>query len=442
MKKQYYLTGLFLLSILILNITFIFTVASGEDDGDGIDDDFEEKNKRYIEINIEGNEIGIESIRRSETNKDEITGLILYDEDGLYIGLRYRSTLETECELEFGILFHEIIEYIDSNSNGIYEPEIDQKINNFSLNDFKPAIHETSDISNGTSLHYIKIQTINDTFTAHIYFVEEFTIVERSLITPTQAKIDIEISNFDFTNESSRLALYTKLEFEGYYDEIEETEDEREGYAENENGMITIMSEFTGFFSWKNNATINEVSKKVYVNEVFFDEDPKHEQGLFINYPNAEHIYHDPKIGIENLLIPIGKPDSLVSLIIIISVIGAVSASAAYSINYYVKHRSPTVKLDKDREAYFSELFENDIDEEPYDGKLALQILRGENAIEKLIKINNINITALSDDFFETINLFEWESHERSEFILEMLALTPIERNSILEEMFKKSYRT
>ncbi len=62
--------------------------------------------------------------------------------------------------------------------------------------------------------------------------------------------------------------------------------------------------------------------------------------------------------------------------------------------------------------------------------------------IQLLSQYDNINITAISDDFIETVNLFDWEPHERSEFVLEMLALPPIERQSILEEMINKTFRT
>ncbi len=439
MKKQYYLVSIFFLSILIFNIDFILIIVSGEDDDDGINDDFEEKNQRHIEVGIGDNEIGVESVRISEVDGDEIRALIIFDEDGLYIGLRYRSRLESECELEFGILFHEIIEYNDTNKNGMYNPDIDHRIKTLPLNDFKPVVYETSDISSDTSLHSFKIQTEDNIFTAHIYFVEEFVVIEKSLITPTQAKIDITISNYEFASESSQLALYTILDFEGDHEIKEETEDEKEGYAENENGVITTSYDFTGYFTWRNNAVVDKNSEYIIVNEVNTYDYDEYGQGLYFNYPNGEHIYHDHKIGIEDLLIPIDKPDSLIPLIILISVIGAVSASSAYAINYYVKHRGVTLKLDRDREAYFSETFENGLDEELYEGKLALQILAGENAIEKLSLINNINITAISEEFFEKLNRFEWESFDRSEFILEMLALPPKERLSILDEMIEKS---
>ncbi len=440
MKKKYFLISLVLLGFLIFNGYFNIGIASDEGDDDNINDDFEELNKRNIEIHTEGNETLVESVKRGDKNKDEIIFIIDLNEDGLNIHLSYRSDLESEGELEFGISFRELIEFVDINEDGIYEPEIDQKIQNISLNEFNPVVYENMNISGDTKLHYIKVQTENEIFTAHIYFVEEFAIVEQSLITPTQAKIDIEISHFTFLNESSKLALDLQLEYEGHYEQEKETEDEKEGYAENEEGVITTINDFTGFFTWKNNARIDGISKPIQVSELMIDKHNEFEQFLYINYPLGEVIYHDPKIGIEDLLIPLKGPSPLIPIIILVSVIGAVSISAAYAVNYYGKHKVTDVKLERDREEYFNNIFDNDKDEELYDGKLALQILTGENALEKLSQVNDINITALSENFFEKINNFQWESQERSEFILEMLALAPLERDLILNEMLKKSY--
>ena len=456
MKNKFYLIYLFLFSIIIFNLNFGFGITSyahdnsindedgeecnnnGEidDDNDGIDDNFEEINKRNIEIDIVENEIEIESIRRSDKKKDEIRIFIVYDEDGISFEIKYRSNFESEFEIEFGILFRGLIEYVDLNENGVFDKKIDQIIQDVLLNSFQPVIYETSSICIDSTLHYLKISTKNNIFTAHIYFVEEFTIVENSLITPTQTKIDIEISNFDYIKENSQLALYTRLKSEVDYEEKKITEDEKKGYAINEKGVITTINDYTGFFTWKEKAIIDEISKEILVNKIMVDEN---EQALYINYPRGKHIYHDPKLGIESLLISITKPFFTTDLIILILVIGAISIGAAYSAYYYVKQQFPIRNIERDREKYFRKNFHKDKFKEPYNGKLALQILEGENAIEKLSRIEDINITILPEDFFEILNRFDWEENEKNEFIGEMLALSLFERQLILEEMLKKS---
>ncbi len=444
MKNKYYLISLFLLGILFFNFSFGIVNAFYDElikdiDDDGVNDDFEELNKRYIEIDgIEDNEIHVESIKRSEKEKDQINTIIIYDEDGIHIGFKYKSKLESEFELVFGIFFREIIEFVDIDEDGIYNHERDHTIQKVLLNNFKPVIYETWSISSDSSLHYLKIQTENNVFIVHFYFVEEFALVENSLITPTQLKIDIEIKDFDYIDENSQLAINTRLHSEINYEEKEDTEDEKNDYSSNERGVITTMNSYTGFLTWKENAFIDWISKEIRVSKIMAGQ---HGQSLYFNYPRGEHIYHDPKIGIEGILIPITASPFPTYIVVLIFVIGALSIGATYLTYHFIKRKSPATDLEKDRDEYFNEKFlEEDKPYAPYyDERSALLILLEENSLEKLSRMNNLNITVVSEDFFEKVNRFVWDLNEKEEFIREMLVLTPIERQSILEEMLAKS---
>ncbi len=74
-----------------------------------------------------------------------------------------------------------------------------------------------------------------------------------------------------------------------------------------------------------------------------------------------------------------------------------------------------------------------------FDTKVALQILEEEDAIRNLYDKGDINITAISNDFYETIDNFGFKGNEKSEFIKEMLSLRPFEREVILRDMLIKS---
>ncbi len=440
MKKKYYLIGIFLFGILFLSLSLNSVNAFDKDD-DQVNDEFEKLNMRNIETDNFTNEFQIDSIRRSEDNKDHIRINIGYNENGISISFTYRPNLEALPEFTFTIVFQEIIEFIDNDTddNGIYDPEVDQKIQNFSIGNFQPANHTISSISNKSSLHHFKISTINNTFTTHIYVAEEFTIVNDSLITPTQLKIDIEILNFNYTNSNSNLALYTKLESETNYEHIEKTEDETNGYAENEQGVITSFEGRTGFLTWKRFATIDEITHEIPISDIMLDDHNEYEQKIYLNYQHGDQIYHDPKVGIEGLLIPLAEPISPNLLIVWVLIIGAVSVSVVYSVYHFGMNKSPTKKISKDREEYFREIFEEDEFVERYKETSPLQLFFEENSVEKLAQIRNLNITVVTEDFYGKMNRFNWEGNEKSEFIREMLALTPNERNLILDEMVKKS---
>ncbi|MBN1215868.1 MAG: hypothetical protein JXA99_10565 [Candidatus Lokiarchaeota archaeon] len=65
-----------------------------------------------------------------------------------------------------------------------------------------------------------------------------------------------------------------------------------------------------------------------------------------------------------------------------------------------------------------------------------IHIIKENSVHEKLDKLKDINITLLEEDFFNKVNLFNWEDEEEKlNFINEMLALSPAERKSILYDM-------
>ncbi|MFX1321700.1 MAG: hypothetical protein ACFFAQ_08650 [Promethearchaeota archaeon] len=331
MQKKNNLIWIFLLGILVFNLSLGLAVASDDDD-DGIDDDFEDSNKRDIEIEFDSNEIQIKSEQRNGDRQDEIELTIKYDSEGLNIEISYESEVESEneteseFEIEFEVSFRKLIEFVDLNNNGVYDESFDQFIQETEINTFQPIIYTSFDISIDTKMHYIIINTTDGVFAAHVYLVEEFTIVNNTLITPTETKIDIEINNFNYIDANSQLALYVELGSEMDYEEDDYTEDEEDGYAENEEGVYTSNNGFAGFFNWAENATIDGVSKKVLASEITVDEYDDQEQKLYLNYPRGIHIYHDPKIGIMTLsssalLLPFVLSISIASVVAVIAII-------------------------------------------------------------------------------------------------------------------------
>ena len=436
MKRRTIFIGIFLFSVLLFSLNYGFTTAKSDTDDDGIDDKFEELNKREIDIVTEANEITIESIRKSDKKKDLISTNIVYDEEGLRFQIGYKPTLESDFLLLFGISFRELIEFNDTDLNGIYNPEVDQTIQNFSIGEFSPHIYENSTYPSGSVLHHFQIQTENNTFTAHIYFSEEFTLIENALILPTQARINIEISNFTYNNCNSQLALYTRLISEADYQIQEHTEDEKHNYAENEEGAITTIEKYVGFFTWNNIAKVDNVSKSVNTSEIMPDPLEENAKKIYINYPYGDQIYHYSKFGIEGLLI-FEQATSLIPIIVFVSIIGALSVVAVYSIYQYKKNKLPTKIRKRPGEDDYIEFLQDDDFDYLFDSELALQILQQEGAIEKLYNKGDINVTAISLNFYETINKFGFKENEKQEFIKEMLSLPPQERELILKEMIR-----
>jgi len=101
-KKQIFLMVLIGLVFCSLNFN---TIYASDDDDDGIDDDFEDLNKRDVDIEIEADKIKIESALRRGDTIDEIQLEISNNSEGLSIEVGYESEKIGEnvsiFELEF-----------------------------------------------------------------------------------------------------------------------------------------------------------------------------------------------------------------------------------------------------------------------------------------------------------------------------------------------------
>ncbi|MBY8992534.1 MAG: hypothetical protein KGD58_17445 [Candidatus Lokiarchaeota archaeon] len=422
MKKSIYLIGALLLVAIIFSVSTNSVLASDEDDDD-IDDEFEKLNIRDVEISFGENETEIESILRNGNQLDEIEVGVKYDEEGLEIEVSYESDYasESEFEIEFGVSFRKLIEYIDLDANNIFNPLIDNVIQEHELDSFQNVTYIEEQITAETSLHHLIVNSSDGIFILHVYFPEEFHILNNTLITPSKPKIDIEILNFNFSNSFSRLALDIRLESIVSYEEYETTEDEEKGYAFNEKAVSTINNDFTGIFSWNENATIDGMQSKVITSNLELDDNSSEDQRIYLNYDQGIHIYHDPKLGIEGILRSTILASFPWNFLFILLTITAISVSVAVPVYYYIhNHNQPThqKKLSKPK------------------------TLEGKPATKSLPKLENIEVTALSESFYNIVNQFEWDTNEKEEFLKEMFSLTPEERDKVINEMIEKSKLT
>ncbi|MFX0037253.1 MAG: hypothetical protein ACFE9I_16640 [Candidatus Hermodarchaeota archaeon] len=428
MKRKSIIFSIFLLGIVLFNVSIVTALAS-DDDLDGVDDEFEELNTRDIEIEFLEDEFEVEALLRSGPVRDKIKFSVSYDSDGLSVELQYNPEFESDdqnnIELEFSISFQKLIEFVDMDDNGIYDETVDQTIQEVEIKDFKSLNYFQISIAPETNLHYFILNTTDDIFTAHIYFSEEFVKINNNIISPSQSKIDIEINNFNFLQNTSQLALYVKLESEVNYEEKEETEDEKFGFANDETSVFTSNQNRFGFLSWKETAIIDGINSSISISPIEIDDDDEFEQKLYICYQRGQKIYHDPKIGVEGILKSIPQPPFPLDLtIIIVIVIVAFSVSVAYTAYHYRAKLFPSIFLVNEKKNEFKKSMK---------GKPSFQ---NDMIGEKLL---NPHLTAVSKNFFKLVNLLDMDKQEKEEFIKEMLALNPFERNLILNEMIKKA---
>jgi len=242
--------------------TEIETEGDHDEDDDGIEDEEEKINEREVEIEVSTYSAEIKSKRETENTENEFK-----------IELEVPSNSDGD-DIEFKLEFSSdnIVEYIDTDADGMYNESVDQLVQTYLFGNFLPIVYTTDNIS-GNIVHILNIETSDGVFTSRIYASGEFALVNDSLITPVELKIDIGIHNFPYIEPNSALAMKVK--------------------------------DFTGFFSWLETAIVDGVEKPVKATQLEVEEG---EQKLYLNYPRGNEIIHDPKIGVANLLQQVNDP--------------------------------------------------------------------------------------------------------------------------------------
>ena len=301
MKKNILIGSVCLLFLIVISQANL--IIASDDDSDGIEDDYEEYNHRTIEVEIESGQIHFESVLDGREDSDEFgIGIENRTGDGLQIELSYDNDSESgESELEFAVQFNEIIEYIDVDGDGIYNSSIDTQVGaSYLIDSFQKTQYQVHALNDGNNLHQVIVNTTDGIFTVYIYLLEEFGILNGSLITPSQIKIDIEINGFSFGDPTSQLALKSELEASVEFESENETEDEEFGYSTDEASVQVFINETYGYFSWAEVAEVDEISKSVNISNL---EHGASEDIFYLSYAQGQHILHDPKIGIKGLII-------------------------------------------------------------------------------------------------------------------------------------------
>jgi len=346
MRNVYKLLGLFLVAIFLISAVSNVALAAEDNNNNGVNDNVEEWNKRNAEVEVSDDEVQIQSVLKSDSTKHELQINVELQEEGLKIKVEYKSgennnnnegnsggNQANKADLAFKVVFQSLIEFVDVNGDGIYDPATDITNQTIAINSFDNPYYKTTEDSEGNTIHIIKINTIDGIFTAILHVSEGFTMIGEDQITPTEVKIDIGINKVPYLNNNSMIALKIKLESETDYESESETEDEKDGYSKNqdEHGVNTKVNGEFGFFTWKDTAMVDGVETPVLSSGVVTDPEDEGEQITYFNYKNGTSIFHDPKIGVEDVLLttaPINTPITIGLIIIVISIVVAVSVAA------------------------------------------------------------------------------------------------------------------
>jgi hypothetical protein len=274
-----------------------------DDEPDEVNENTRKANVREVNVDVTSTTAKISSQLKPASQKDDFT-LDLTTAGNLEIkGLYKEKSTATNVNLEFQVEFNALVEFEDGNSNGVYDVESDSLIRTYLLNSFDPIEYYTENSPQGTTLHILTIHTTDGVFIARFYATEGFLDVNNILITPAELKIDFEIHSFPYQNVDSGLALDVRVQTNAGFEQKTKSRDENKGYAENESAVEATEGDYTAFFSWVNGASADGTEIEVKTSPISAHSQASESQKFYLNYPHATDIIHDPKIGIDGILV-------------------------------------------------------------------------------------------------------------------------------------------
>lgn len=291
------LSGLLLSSSLTLGTSqeegSILTEEDPDIDTDPEEIDAEKKKagERVVTVDVEDDSAQIKSVLKTGNQKDDFTIDVSAISD-LKIKALYKSHLElTNINLEFQLTFYSIVEYHDNNSDGVYSTDDDTAVQELVLDSFQSFVYESG------NAHILTINSTDGVFLVRIFAVEGYADINGTIVSPAEIKIDFEFHDFPFMEDSSLLALSIKFQTNAGYNWQNNTKGEDEGLAEAETAVELEGNDAKGYFAWADYAMADGVEVEVRGSPL---KDKGNEKNLFLNYPHANDIVHDPKIGVED----------------------------------------------------------------------------------------------------------------------------------------------
>lgn len=438
MKKKIKFVSIIIFIILIfvigISLGFIlFTIGfsnlSGDDDLDSIANNIEFINKRDTNLTFNDDFIIFNSVGVKNSYQNNIIYNIDYNDACISVSYTNYQILDNKENIVdaifFNLTFVKIIEYNDENGDDIYSNESDHLIKTLLIHNLTLLEYEFIGNGDNGNNHHFKIGMKNETFIVNFYFSNEYIKVDERIVPPTQIHIISEINNFTLDSENSSLGLVTEIKSENQIVENEYTENEKYQFITREESLnIKGNKDDSGYFSWRELVRINETEREVNVKSVITNYCSK----MYFNYQNLKNdsIFHDFSIGFEGIILMTQSNNTItliiVSIVIYILIIGI---SVIFAINYhnnldkyYTSSKNPSTF---------------NIVNQLNDKRKVKSILKKQSDLTPHRK--DLLITAISEEFFELIDLFKWKREDKKLFIKEMLALSPQERKKIFRAL-------
>jgi hypothetical protein len=185
---------------------------------------------------------------------------------------------------------------------------------------YKPIGIEELDIEDEKTELHIKVKGLLDVINLNCLISNHFTEIQNGFLSPSSMKINININDYPFDYEDTRLALLFDFEAKSFVsenlsvDKSDESYDEQLGLAFDEEEIRISSDTYLGFLSWVDYAFCDGVAKDVHIQVIpyfsttsdysttasshAFLSDKFH---VILTYQKSQSISHDPKMGVSKI---------------------------------------------------------------------------------------------------------------------------------------------
>lgn len=185
---------------------------------------------------------------------------------------------------------------------------------------YKPITVDKIEIEKNIQEIKISIFDLREIFELQCIIANHFIKVENGYLAPSSVKFNININDFPYANENTKLALLGQLivsstsTIDYTINSLSNSYDEALGFAENEEELRLNSNNFTGYFSWVKYAVSDGELKDIKMSELsYYTSTMDYTNSgtgrsyysnffhIILSYPRGEKISHDPKMGVTRI---------------------------------------------------------------------------------------------------------------------------------------------
>jgi hypothetical protein len=283
-----------ILSALSLGmVIFNDVVALSDSDGDTISDQEESEARQPLFFDITDNILTFRSYGTETTpttGGHEVGHNLGLSHDGISSHLEIQSRLyedvSTEIsKLEFGVKYESLIEFVDSDTNGFFDPLLDAIVSETALDNM--SREEFGYGVDGEPAYYSKYSTLDDIFSVTLFNSREHVLLGRQigLLAPNELKSYLTIKNYAPLTFGTSLAL--KLWLNATHNLV---------FSSTGLSVKTSTGEFMVEYEWLDWAITDGIN--TIVNTTVPSSSILSNNGeIFINFGEITNVSYDPRLS-------------------------------------------------------------------------------------------------------------------------------------------------